>query len=167
MKKLIVIAAVLLGITTTSFAQLSDVASSKATIVADLSVSKQTDLDFGSIYANAAAGTVIKTANAAGVRTLTGGVHLGSDNGSTASFLISGSNTDQIMVSYPSTITLTKSAGVTMSYIPAGSVASGSKITLAGGTATLWIGGTLAVAQNQVAGVYSNASDLKVTVTYP
>ena len=167
MKKVIIIAAVLLGITTTSFAQLFDAASSKATIVADLSVSKQTDLDFGSIYANAAAGTVIKTATLAGSRTTTGGVHLGSDNGSTASFLISGSNTDQILVTYPSTITLTKSVGVTMSYVPAGSVASGSKITLAGGTATLWIGGTLAVAASQAAGVYSNAADLKVTVTYP
>lgn len=167
MKKLIVIAVVLLGITTTSFAQLFDAANSKATIVAALSVAKQTDLDFGSIYANTTSGTVIKAATLAGARTLSGGVHLGSDNGSTASFLISGSNTDQIMVSYPNTILLTKSPGVTMSFIPAGSVASGSKITLAGGTATLFIGGTLSVAASQAAGDYSNATDLKVTVTYP
>lgn len=168
MKKLVILAVVLLGFAATSFAQLSATANAYANIQASLSISKTADLNFGNIYSPVVAGggTVAVAANSAGTRTVASGtVVLGTGSGASAKFTINGlpSTAPHIaLTSNPITLTSgTNTMTVTLTSSEGGTIALG-----AGGSAVLYIGGVLTLAQNQAVGYYTNNTDLIVTTNY-
>jgi hypothetical protein len=135
-------------------------AQSKAKIVQPLTITKQSDLDFGAIVSGAAASTV--AINAAGVVTCGTGLFC-SGTRTAASFTVTGSNNNIVTVSAPTTVTLSNgtvnmtanlSAPTTLNLGATGSV----------GTA-LTFGGTLNVGANQADGVYASPN-FAVTVEY-
>ncbi|WNK01090.1 DUF4402 domain-containing protein [Thalassospiraceae bacterium LMO-JJ14] len=139
----------------------SDTASASATIAAAVTVTKVSDLEFGLISPTGTAGTV--TISDAGARTGDANVVLQSGTTpSQASFNVSGSASQAITVTIPSTAVLTGSGTdmtATLSQTEAGSQ------TLDGsGAFTVDVGATLAVGANQGAGAYSGSFD--VTVVY-
>lgn len=147
-------------------AQSSSTASIEAEFVTPISIAKVTDMNFGTVAASAASGTVIL--DYADGRTTTGGVSLpaGSTLQSTAEFTVSGEGNSSFSVSIPS-------SAITLNGSVAGSVTVGSfesdlgaSSALVAGTKTIKVKATLNVPAGTVAGTYSNASDLIVTVNY-
>jgi hypothetical protein len=174
MKKLIVIAAVLLGFTSTSFAQAH--ADANATIVASVSIINNAGLNFGSIYSSVAGGTVSLSPDATTVRNGSG-VTLGPVNGTAAQFTVTGSGSATApKVSWTSagTVSLTGPTGstaMTLTGLNAKSngtaLTTGGTVTLAAdGTAIIYMGGILNVNAKQLAGTYTNADAVDFTVSY-
>lgn len=178
MKKLVILAVVILGFAATSFAQypLTATASATATIKEALTISKIVDLNFGNIFIPLAAGTVTIEATAEGTRDL-GGL-TGSGTGAAAKFAIDGTyGTNPKATFLPGPFLLTCGT-YTMSFTPTyqdangttiiSGVGAGSGITLdAYGKATLYIGGALSVGSGQHAGIYKNLTALSVTIAHP
>jgi hypothetical protein len=161
--KFFALAVLMIAFSVSSFGQVSATALASATVIAPLTISATSDLNFGSLAATSG-GTV--TVSTAGARSTTAGVTLAGGTVSAASYLISAYNGANITISLPSAnITLT-SGGNTMlvgnytATIPAGNY------TLTAATVTLSIGADLTVAAAQPAGVYTNNADLTVTVNY-
>ena len=132
-------------------------------IVAPIALSKTQDLDMGTVIPGASAGQVILNATTGALNT-TGGVLYASATGQPASFSVTGAPNHAFNVSFTaSTITLTGSAG-SMNLSLASSLTNPASFSGAG-TATLGIGGTLAVGANQPEGDYTGT--FTVTVAYP
>jgi len=156
----------LLAITISSFAQVSATATTTATIITPIAISKTIDMNFGNVAVSPTiAGTVVLTP--AGTRTKTGGVTLPAVAGTVAaaSFNVTGLGTSTYTITLPGTITLTG--------VPSGSMTVGTFVSnpsgtgaLTAGAQTLTVGGTLNVGAGQAAGVYSNTTDMTVTVNY-
>lgn len=165
-KKMIGLAALLTGLTTGVNAQSTATASTTAVLVTPISISKTTDMHFGTVAASGTAGTVVL--DYADGRTVTGGASLpaGSTLQKTAVFDVTGEGTSGFSISIPSSpITLTGSVSGSMT------VSNflddlGASSTLVGGTKTIKVKATLNVGVGQPAGTYTNASDLFVTVNY-
>lgn len=164
--KLIGSAALLFGLTLGVNAQSTATASTTAVLVTPISISKTTDMHFGTVAASATSGTVVL--DYADGRTTTGGASLpaGSTLQKTAVFGVTGEGTSGFSITIPSSpITLagSVSGSMTVSNFVADLGATG---TLVGGTKTIKVKATLNVGAGQVAGTYTNASDLFVTVNY-
>jgi len=164
MIKFFALSIVLISFATISYGQVDATATATATVIAPLTISASSDLDFGSLAATSG-GTV--SVSAAGVRTATAGVTLVPGATTAAAYLISAYNGANITIAIPAAaITLTDASLNTMtidtyvSSIPAGNY------TLTAASATLSLGATLHVAAGQPAGTYTNSSDLTVTVNY-
>ena len=156
---------ILLGISVKSFSQVSATATTSATIVTPITISKTVDMNFGNVAVSATPGTVILAP--AGTRTLTGGVTLPAVTGTVAaaSFTING------LASYTFSITLpvaplTISSGGNNMTVNAFTSNPSLPGTLSGGTATLKVGATLNVSANQAAGAYVSATPFSITVNY-
>jgi hypothetical protein len=147
-------------------AQVTATASTSATIYTPIAITKTVDMNFGNVAVSPTLpGTVVLAP--AGTRTLTGGVTLPTVTGTvtSAEFTVAGEGTSTFSILIaPAQITLLNGGNsmivnnFTSTPTPTG--------TLVGGTATVNVGGTLNVAAAQAAGLYSNASDLSVTVNY-
>jgi hypothetical protein len=147
-------------------AQVSATATTSATIITPIAITKTVDMNFGNVAVSPTiAGTVVLAP--AGTRTKTGGVTLPAVAGTVtaASFNVTGLGTSTYAITLPGTITL---AGV-----PSGTMTVGTFISTPSGTGaltagvqTLLVGATLNVAAAQAAGVYTNTTDLTVTVNY-
>ena len=169
MKKLTLLIALLLvvGLSTSAFAQatVSTTAQTSVTIVTPLAIAKTVDLFFGNVATNGTAGTVAMTP--AGLRTPTGGITLPATTGSptAASFNVTGLGTYTYAITLPaSAITLAgTTAGVTVGTFTSTPSGTGA-LTL--GAQTLLVGGTLNLPASTVAGTYTNAASLLVTVCY-
>ena len=164
--KLIGSAFLLSAFITTANAQSTATASTTAVLVTPISVSKTTDMHFGTVAASGTAGTVLL--DYADGRTTTGGASLpsGSTLQKTAVFDVTGEGTSGFSISIPSSpITLTGSVSGSMT-VSDFLADLGASSTLVGGTKTLKVKATLNVSAGQVAGTYTNASDLFVTVNY-
>ena len=167
--KAIVIAAVVLGCTSSSFAQATATASASATIITPISISKTVDMNFGNVAVSATiAGTAILAPG--GTRTTggAGGVTLPATVGTVtaASFNVTGQGTYTYAITLPSgTINITSGAN-TMGLTAFTSSPSATGLLSAGGTQTLTVGATLNVAAAQPAGSYTNATAVPVTVNY-
>lgn len=141
----------------------------EATILTPIAISKTADLNFGSFAADSnETGTVVIATG--GGRTFTGGasaVGTGAGTVAAASFDVTGEGTATFSIALPSSsVTLTRATGTeTMSVGTFVSDPAGTG-TLSGGAATVNVGATLSVAAGQVAGTYSNATGLPVTVAY-
>jgi len=132
-------------------------------ILAPIALSKTQDLDMGTVIPGASAGQVVLDAGT-GAQNVTGGVLYAGSTGQPANFSVTGAPNHAFNVSFAaSTITLTGSAG-TMSLSLASSLTNPASFTGAG-TATLGVGGTLAVGANQAEGNYTGT--FTVTVAYP
>ena len=120
----------------------SATASAAARILAAISITKDTDLDFGDIFASTTGSTEASTLD--------------------ATFTVRGTAGSAYSVSVPTSVVLTgagSAMSATLSGTDAGAGAIGSN-----GTSTVTVSGALAVGANQAAGSYSGTFD--VTVNY-
>lgn len=160
------IAILAIAFATSANAQSTATASTQAVLVTPISISKTTDLNFGTVAASGASGTVVL--DYANGRTASGGVSLpaGSTLQTTAVFTVTGEGTSGFSILIPSSpITLTGSVSGTMTV---GSFVAdlGASGILVAGSKGIKVKATLNVGANQAAGTYTNASDLFVTVNY-
>ncbi len=157
------LAVIVLGFSASTFAQSSATASSSATLVVPLSIAKTTDMDFGVVASSATAGTIVMSN--AGAVTQTGGSSVISGTPSTAVFHVTGATTESISVAYPTTLSLagSVSGALTLSSIAAD---CGNSTNLVGGAKDIKFSAVLEIPANTIAGVYSNATGLLVTVNY-
>jgi hypothetical protein len=147
-------------------AQASATATSSATIVTPITITKTSDMSFGNVAVSATTnGTVVMTP--AGVRSATGGVTLPGTSGtvSAASFTVNGQTGYTYAITLPTSLTITDGSANSM---VVGSFTSTPTATgtLTGGTETLNVGATLNVGLSQVPGVYTSATPFAVTVNY-
>jgi len=169
MKKLLFFAVVILGFTAVSFGQtgVNATATASATIVGPIAIANQADLNFGNLAVNGGvAGTASLTDDITTVLSTTGGVVAvaGGDALSCAQFLVSGTVGYAYSITQPVDVTLTgpsSSMLLTLTTLPASKT-----ISATAAQNVLYVGGSLAVAGDQGAGLYKNESDLKVTVNY-
>jgi len=166
MKKITILALILMGLSITSFGQATASATATATIVAPIAITKTVDMNFGNV-AVIGAGTVILAP--AGTRSATGGVTLPNVTGTVtaASFNVTGEGAYTYAITLPSTdytITHTNNTDVmivnTFLSDPSGTG------TLTAGAQTLNVGATLNIGAAQLAGLYTNATGFDVTVNY-
>ena len=149
-------------------------AAATATVVAPITIAKITDLNFGSFYPSGTSGTVDVNTN--GARIVTGGV-LAAASGATptaAKFDVTGAASATYTIGYTSAVTLTSvtPGNVPMALTQISDLSGGGAATTlvatgtlsAGGIQTIFIGGNLAVAANQGAGVYTGT--ISATVAY-
>jgi hypothetical protein len=164
--KLFAIAIVVIGSASTSFAQVTATASTSATIITPIAITKTVDMNFGNVAVSPTiAGTVVLVP--AGTRSKTGGVTLPVTAGTVtaAKFNVTGQTGATYSITLPpADITLSNGTQtMTVGTFTSTPVATG---TLTGGTEEISVGATLNVAAGQASGLYTNASDLFVTVNY-
>jgi hypothetical protein len=170
--KLITLTAAIFGFAATSFGQahngLSSIASSEAaaTIVNPISLTKNTDLNFGNVIPGTGIGTVVLTANNPATRSTTGyaGI-LASQPGTVtaAKFTVTGETGYSYGIALPETdITLTSGSNtMTVGTFTTNLATTGNTI---GSDVDLYVGATLNVGVNQPTGTYEGT--FSVTVTY-
>lgn len=165
MKKLLALSIVLLAFTAGAFAQDTEQTTATAVIIGPLSLTKVSDMNFGTIAVSAAAGTVqLGTDNA---RTPVGGVTLVPPaNGVAASFTAAGEANRTFAITLPAdgTVTLT-GAGPAMAVNGFVHSAGAAPALGATGAAAFTVGATLSVAANQTSGTYTSAN-FPVTIGY-
>lgn len=163
----IAIAAVIFGCSSSAFAQASATSSASANVITPISIVKTADMNFGNAAVSAStAGTVVLAP--AGTRTATGGVTLPVTAGtvSAAAFTVSGAASYTYSITIPgSSVNLTYS-GHTLVASAFTSSPSATGTLSASGTQTLTVGATLAVTAGAIAGTYTNATAVPVTVNY-
>lgn len=134
-------------------------ATSTSTVVDPIKITKAADLSFGTIASGDSAGTV--TVTPAGVRSVSGGAVAIGGGATAAKFDVTGSGTMTYTVTLTSDATLsdgtntmvfTRIADTSASAITSGDVTSGA---LTAGKQSIYVGGKLDVAANQVAGTYT------------
>jgi hypothetical protein len=168
MKKLsalVALVALFVAASFTANAQVTASASTAANIVGPIAISKTVDMNFGNLAVSpTVAGTVVLAPNSS--RTQTGGVVLPVITGTVtaATFAVSGEAGTTYSITLPGSITLTSGANtMTVNNFTSTPTPTGS---LATGTENVNVGATLNVAAAQASGLYTNASDLVVTVNY-
>ena len=169
MKKInLLIIIIMIAVTTGAVAQESATASSSATIIAPIGIAQAADMNFGTVATNSTGGTVVLDTD--GSTSLTGGVTLPANTGTVtaAAFDVTGEADYTYTIALPSSaITLVDGAG-TPNEMTVGTFVSDPLTTgaLTSGAQTVNVGAILNVAGGQAAGVYTNTTDLTVTVNY-
>lgn len=137
-------------------------ATSNATVVTAIAITNTGDLDFGKIVSGPTVGTVVMST--AGSRSATGGAQLGNaGSASAAAFSVTGETDATYSITLPASATLSDGATNEMVLDTFTSDPSATG-TLAGGSETVNVGGTLNVGADQVSGAYTATFD--VTVAY-
>lgn len=135
-------------------------ASATTTIVAPMTITKNTDLVFGK-FATTGAGTL--TVSTSGVRTFSGAVTvLSGITPAAARFDVTGDSTSTYSISFTGISANLTSGGNTMAFVTssdlnAGNITSGNVTsgTLSAGTGSIYVGGVLTVGAAQAAGTYT------------
>jgi Domain of unknown function (DUF4402) len=166
MKNLILVAILLLTVSVLSFGQVTVTASTSVNIVAPIGMTLVTNMNFGNVATSGLVGTVILSP--AGARTAGTGVTFPAATGTVtaASFAVTGSGTFTYVITLPaSDVVLTggPTANVKVNTFVSNPSGTGA---LTAGAQTLLVGATLNLPASTLAGAYSNASDLAVTVNY-
>ncbi|MCF8457936.1 MAG: DUF4402 domain-containing protein [Bacteroidales bacterium] len=166
LSKISALGIVMILFATSSFAQVTASASSSATVLTPIAITKTVDMNFGNLAVNATSGTIVLTP--ASSRTNTGGVtFLNGNNGTVtaASFTVTGLADATYSITLPVSSIDISYAGNDMRVdtwtsdpTPTG--------TLTGGTQTLNVGATLNVPASTPAGLYTSATPFDVTVNY-
>ena len=141
-------------------------ATAKGVLIAPVSIVKTADMDFG-LIAVGAAGTVVIDPNANSIAT-TGGVTRLGTQWNAASFVgAAGGSSVVVLIKIPNQpVILTRQGGTeTMSISPITLQGQNKRTLAALESFTFRVGGTLAVAANQVEGVYTGTFD--VQIQYP
>lgn len=135
-----------------------------ASLVPAVSIAKTQDMNFASTMAGATIGTVILPANAAPTRSFTGGAAIGSPIGTAAArFDVNGGANATYAITLPGSSTVNFAAFVmTLNTFTSLPVSTGT--LSAGGSQTIYVGGTLNVGVNQTQGAYTGT--FNVTVAY-
>jgi hypothetical protein len=137
---------------------------SKAITLRPLSIVKLRDLDFGRLASGTTAGTVVIDPNTDG-RTTTGGVLAAGGTPQAAQFFTFATGNQTLQVTRgPLPVLSRAGGGATMNVTQLTLNGPVLRIIGAAGLLDLRVGGTLAVAANQLDGVYSGNFD--ITVTY-
>ena len=160
------LAIAMIALSTQSNAQSTATGSTTALLVTPISISKVTDMNFGTVASSASAGTVLLDYSDG--RTTVGGTSLpaGSSAQTTAEFLVVGEGNSGFSIAVPSA-PITLAGSIAGSLTVSNFVADlGASSTLAAGEKTIKVKATLNVPANAVAGTYYNASGLFVTVNY-
>ncbi len=175
--KLLAISVILVGFSATTFAQSAASASSSATLIAPLTITKTQDLNFGSLASSATAGTAVVNPETGGV-SVTGGV---TDPGTVAhmaaTFTVAGQASSTITVANNVTeVTLDKGSGPTLTvntftYAMDGTTGGvqtfpGSAEIAVGGSSTLTVGATMNIPATTAAGTYASTGDFTITINY-
>jgi hypothetical protein len=158
------IAATALGAAPAVAASPASQADGKALILIPLTLTKLQDLDFGSVVPSAVSGAVVINATT-GARTVLGGVTgVPSDTGFRAQFAGAGTPNQQVIMTINPPAQLTDLNGDTIDVL--GITMDGSPIRTIDSTHAFFVGvgGTVQIAANQPAGVYTATFD--VTANY-
>ena len=151
---------------TAAFAQTSATAtaSASARVLTPITITKLTDLNFGSLVAGPTAGTVV--VDPASARTATGGVSLVNSTYTAAQFNVTGEPSTAYTITLPGAIAITHTTNnaLTMTVNTFTSNPSGTGTLSALGAQQLNVGATLNVAANQGSGLYTG--NFNVTVAY-
>jgi hypothetical protein len=150
-------------------AQISATAETTAKIVSGLQITKEADLNFGSMFSPTGGGGTV-TVDVNNQRTATG-VQLATVSGeaiTAAQFKVTGSPNATFTITFPNTFNVTNTDVANSSMtVDNFTYNVKSPSTLDGsGNLTIKVGATLHVYTNQALGVYKNTSDLKITVAY-
>ena len=149
-----------LGATGASAAPASANAVAKAKILKQLTITRNADLDFGTIVTGTAPSTV--AIDAAGARNCGAGLTC-TATPAAAGFTLTGSNSHIVTVTVPASITLNSGANKMTANLSAPATLD---LGNSGNTGTaLKFGGTLNVGANQADGVYAS-NDFAVTIDY-
>ena len=151
-------------------AQVSATAETTAKIVTRLQITKEADLNFGSMFSPKSGGGTV-TVDVNNQRTATG-VQLATVSGeavTAAEFKVAGSPKSTVTITFPYSFSVTNTDGsgssmledvFTYNDITSPSTLDGS------GNLTIKVGARLNVYNYQAVGIYKNTSDLKITVAY-
>lgn len=135
-------------------------ATAKASIVKAITLSKATDLDYGTIVTGTTQSTVAMAPTSSATVTCGSGL-VCAGAPTAASFTVTGTVGQFVTISVPATVNLTSGTNTMSSSL----AASTSKLTLSNSSGdTFYVGGTLNVAPNQPEGVYSTT--FTATVNY-
>jgi hypothetical protein len=149
-------------------AQISATAETTAKIVSGLQITKEADLNFGSMFSPTGGGGTV-TVDVNNQRTATG-VQLATVSGeaiTAAQFKVTGSPNATFTITFPNTFNVTNDVANSSMTVDNFTYNVTSPSTLDGsGNLTIKVGATLHVYTNQALGVYKNTSDLKITVAY-
>jgi hypothetical protein len=150
-----------MGFALNSSAQSDATATATATLITPISISQSVDMDFGTIAASAATGTVVLATDDG--RSKTGGATY-SGTATAAQFTVTGDGTRTFTISLPSSVVLSNGTdNLTVDNFVSDPSGTG---TLVAGAATIKVGATLNLPASAPSGNYTNASDLTVTVNY-
>ena len=167
MKKIIALSILALGFTTYANAQATASADASATIIAPITISMNTPMNFGNIAINASAGTVVM--DYAGARTPNGGVTLPANAGNptAAEFLVSGEDGFTYDILLPTSaiqiVDVNSANPMNVDNFTSDPIGSG---ILTGGSQLVHVGAKIHVNGSQPAGVYTSATPFDVTVNY-
>ena len=166
MTKVLALALIVLGFAASSFAQVTATASTTATIITPIAITKDVDMNFGNIAVSPTLGGTVVLPTA-GARTQTGGVTLPVVTGTVtpASFTVTGEGNSTYSITLPSSAIILTGPSGTMTVENFVSTPSNTG-TLNSGTQEVKVGATLNVGAAQPAGTYTNESGLFVTVNY-
>jgi len=165
MKKILALSVVLLAFSAGMFAQNTDTeqTTATATIVGPLSLSKVSDMNFGTIAVGAAAGTVVLGTDNS--RTATTVTLVPPAAGIAASFTVAGDGNRTFTITLPADGTVSLAGPGTAMPVNAFVHNAGGSPALSGGTAAFTVGATLTVNASQASGSYTSAN-FPVTVSY-
>ena len=170
----------ILCFSTVSYSQSSAGASSTATLIAPLEISKIQDLNFGSLASSAAAGTAKINAQTGALTPLGGVTDPGTIANQVATFTVGGEGSDVItFVNDVTSVTLENgtanqlTVGLFRYSMDAGIETSFDGIATidAGGSSTLTVGATLTIPANTPSGTYASSTgggtgDFTITINY-
>ncbi|MCX6279168.1 MAG: DUF4402 domain-containing protein [Bacteroidetes bacterium] len=169
--KIFAVASFLTMFAVTVEAQVTASASTEATIIAPISISKQVDLNFGNLAVGATGGVVTLAPVLAATRSQVGGVTFPVVVGTVtaAEFDVNGLADQTYSIILPTSFLITNTTGTggetmvvdnfTSTPTPTGTL-DGS------GYEVLYVGADVTVAANQQYGVYQSTADFDVTVNY-
>ena len=164
--KLFALAIAMIGLSSASYAQEDATATASATIITPISITKAVDMNFGNVAVQSTtAGTVVLATDNG--RTKTGGVTLPTFATGTiaaASFTVEGEADYTYAITLPTSVTIVSGLNDMVVDTFTSSPSATGVLTL--GTETLKVGATLNVDAAQPAGLYTNTTDLTVTVNY-
>lgn len=152
------------GVVSSSAHAATQAGTTKAVTLKPLSIVKISDLEFGTMIAGAAAGTVVidPTTDA---RTTTGGTTASGGAPKAAQFLTYGTQNSVLQVTRgPLPVLSRAGGGATMNVTQLTLNGPVTRVVNPAGVLDLRVGGTLAVGANQLEGTYSGTFD--ITVTY-
>jgi hypothetical protein len=171
MKKVTFFAAIaMIAFTTNAVAQSSatDFAATDATVIAPITIAKTIDMNFGNLVSTVDGGAIVLPTT--GVRTGVAAILAGPDGSPTAaSFTVGGEVDYTYGITLPAAAFNVENGDATAATMEVGTFVSSPDATatsLTGGEETLLVGATITLLANQASGVYTNTTDMIVTVFY-
>lgn len=129
------------------------------TIVEEFSLTKNSDLVFGSVLPPTSGSNIVVIDEAAGTRSLTGGGNGALVGGGTsrATYLVEGDGGRTFAVTLPSSFTITRSGGsetIVVTLVPSAADGTLSGTSGTAGSAPLGVGGSFPVTSSTIVGAY-------------